>query len=29
MYAESEGTGRGASFHIVLPIAASAEEIAA
>jgi sensor histidine kinase regulating citrate/malate metabolism len=29
MYAESEGPGRGASFHIVLPIATSAEEIAA
>jgi two-component system, NtrC family, sensor kinase len=29
MYAESDGRGRGASFHIVLPTAASAEEIAA
>jgi two-component system, NtrC family, sensor kinase len=29
MYAESDGPGRGASFHIILPTAASAEEIAA
>ena len=29
MYAESDGSGRGASFHVVLPVAAKMEDIAA